>query len=301
MGGILAHAGIKQYGMSKPNYLESLYNPSHILIAGFSSDPKKSASRFLKGLIDQGYSGKVSLLGRQAGQYEGHQIYDTVDSLPSGIDLVFNMYPAEVTADILPRIAARGVPVAVVFTSGFAEQGGTAADSQAKMVEACRANGMRLVGPNCPGYFYLPTGVNLAAQQNVRQGPVALISQSGNVGITLWDQARMLDIGWTAFVGVGNQSDIPLHDHVAYLEDDPNTGVIALYIEGLPEGQSQAFRDVCRRVSRKKPIVALKGGRTNAGRRAAESHTASLSSDAQVYSALFDDCGIVEVELSLGS
>ncbi|MEO3999412.1 acetate--CoA ligase family protein [Mesorhizobium sp. CAU 1732] len=281
--------------MSKDNYLEALYNPDHILIAGFSPDQKKAAPRFLEGLKEQGFSGTISLLGRRAGVFDGHQIYDDVDNLPSGIDMVFNMYPAEVTADILPRIAARGVPVAVVFTSGFAEQGGDAADAQSKMVAACRANGMRLVGPNCPGYFYLPNGVNLTAQQGLPKGPVALISQSGNVGITLWDQSRMLDIGWTGFIGVGNQSDIPLHDHIAYLGDDENTKVIALYIEGLPEGQGKAFKEVCQRVSRKKPIVALKGGRTNGGRRAAQSHTASLSSDAQVYSALFDECGIIEV------
>ena len=105
----------------------------------------------------------------------------------------------------------------------------------------------------------------------------------------------MHDIGWSGFIGVGNQSDIPLYDHVAYLGDDPNTGVIALYIEGLPEGQGQAFKEICQAVSRKKPIVALKGGRTTAGRRAAQSHTASLSSEAQTYSALFDESGIVEV------
>lgn len=282
--------------MKKSRYITSLYEPKHILIAGFSSDTKKSGVHFLDGLLKQGYSGRISLLGRQAGEYEGLQIFDAIDNLPSGIDLCFNMYPAEVTAEALPKIAARGVPVAVVFTSGFAEQGGAQADAQTKLVADCRAHGMRLVGPNCPGYFYLPSKVNLTAEQGLPEGPVALISQSGNVGITLWDQSKMLDIGWTAFIGVGNQSDIPLHEHIDYLGDDDETKVIALYIEGLPAGQGHAFREVCKRVSRKKPIVALKGGRTSAGRRAAQSHTASLSSDAQVYSALFDECGIVEVD-----
>ena len=184
----------------------------------------------------------------------------------SGIDQVFNMYPASATPNILPKIAARGAKIAVVFTSGFAEQGGSAADAQKKLASDCRANGMRLVGPNCPGYFYIPGNVNLTSETNLKAGPVALISQSGNVGITLWDQSRMLDIGWSGFIGVGNQSDIPLYDHIAWLGDDPNTKVIALYIEGLPEGQGQAFKEICRAVSRKKPIVALKGGRTSAGR-----------------------------------
>jgi acetyltransferase len=278
------------------SYLKSLYAPRHILITGFSADPKKAGARFVAGLIAQGYSGQISLLGRTVGEFEGLRIYDSVDALPDGIDLAFNMYPANITLDVLPKVAARGVPLAVVFTSGFAEQGGDAADAQQELVKACRANGMRLVGPNCPGYFYFPNNINLTAMQGLKQGPVALISQSGNVGITLWDQSKMLDIGFTAFIGVGNQSDIPLHDHIAYLGDDDNTKVIALYIEGLPTGQGQAFLEICKRVSRKKPIVALKGGRTNAGMRAAQSHTASLSSESKVYSALFDECGIIEIE-----
>lgn len=282
--------------MDDVSYLKSLYAPRHILVTGFSADPKKAGARFVAGLKAQGYSGEISLLGRTAGEFEGLRIYDSVDALPDGIDLAFNMYPANITLDVLPRVAARGVPLAVVFTSGFAEQGGDAVDAQQQLVKACRANGMRLVGPNCPGYFYFPNNVNLTAQIGLKQGPVALISQSGNVGITLWDQSKMLDIGFTAFIGVGNQSDIPLHDHIAYLGDDDNTKVIALYIEGLPAGQGQAFLEVCKSVSRKKPIVALKGGRTNAGMRAAQSHTASLSSESQVYSALFDECGIIEIE-----
>ncbi len=281
--------------MSNVAYLESLYRPKHILIAGFSSDPKKAGVRFLNGLKTQGFSGEISLLGRSAGTHDSHTIYSDIATLPSGIDLVFNMYPASATPDILPKIAARGAKVAVVFTSGFAEQGGGAADAQKRLVAECRAHGMRLVGPNCPGYFYLPGKVNLTSETNLKAGPFALISQSGNVGITLWDQSRMLDIGWSGFIGVGNQSDIPLYDHIAYLGDDPDTKVIALYIEGLPEGQGQAFKEICQAVSRKKPIVALKGGRTTAGRRAAQSHTASLSSEAQTYSALFDESGIVEV------
>lgn len=282
--------------MPDVSYLDALYRPKHILIAGFSPDPKKAGVRFLGALKAQGYAGTVSLLGRSAGSYGSHTTYSEVGAIPADVDLVFNMFPAKATLEILPEIAARGAKLAVVFTSGFAEQDADLAKAQAKMVEACRANGMRLVGPNCPGYFYLPSNISLIGQAGLAAGPVALVSQSGNVGITLWDQAKMLDIGWSAFIGVGNQSDIPVYDHVAYLGDDPNTKVIALYLEGLAEGQGAAFREVCQRVSRKKPIVALKGGRTPDGRRAAQSHTASLSSESQTYSALFDESGVVEVD-----
>ena len=118
------------------------------------------------------------MLGRSAGEYDSHRIYGDIDTIPSDIDLVFNMFPAKATPDILPKIAARGAKIAVVFTSGFAEQGGSAADAQKKLVSECRAHGMRLVGPNCPGYFYVPGNVNLTSETNLKAGPVALISKA---------------------------------------------------------------------------------------------------------------------------
>ncbi|WP_244546613.1 acetate--CoA ligase family protein [Bosea sp. OK403] len=280
---------------SSQKNLHALYNPGHIVIVGFSRDESKEPAIFLRELLNQGYKGKISLLGRERGQFQGCEMYDSAAALPEGIDLAFNMVAAGKTLDILPQVAARGVPAAVIFTSGFAEMDPSGADLQRKLVEACNANGMRVVGPNCPGYFYLPNGINLTGIPDIPQGPIGLISQSGNVGITLWDQAKTIDIGFSAFVGVGNQADIPIHDHIEYLGQDDNTKVIALYLEGLPDGHGPRFVSVCRDVSRRKPIVALKGGRTVGGMRAAQSHTAAMSSASKVYSALFKDCGVIEV------
>src|SRR4051812_17815669 len=156
--------------VSDVSYLDALYRPKHILIAGFSPDPKKAGVRFLGGLKAQGYAGTVSLLGRSAGSYDSHTIYSDVGAIPPDVDLVFNMYPAKATLAILPEIAARGVRLAVVFTSGFAEQDADLAAAQARMVEACRAHGMRLVGPNCPGYFYLPSAISLIGQSGLAAG-----------------------------------------------------------------------------------------------------------------------------------
>ncbi|MEH2702226.1 MULTISPECIES: acetate--CoA ligase family protein [Rhizobium] len=278
------------------NYLDALYNPQHILIVGFSTNVKKEPITFLNVLKQQGYEGKISLLGRERGQYLGHEIYSDVSQLPAGIDLAFNMVSATATVDLLPRVAAQGVRAAVIFTSGFAEMGEEGYRLQASVVERCNANGMRIVGPNCPGYFNLPRGINLTGIADIPKGPVGLISQSGNVGITLWDQAAMLDIGFSAFIGVGNQSDIPIHEHIEYLAADENTKVIALYIEGLPTDQGERFISICKKASLRKPIVALKGGRTDGGMRAAQSHTAAMSSVSKVYSSVFADSGVIEVE-----
>src|SRR3954451_7351161 len=147
--------------VSDVSYLDALYRPKHILIAGFSPDPSKAGVRFLGALMAQGYSGTISLLGRSAGRQDAHTIYAEVDALPADIDLVFNMYPAKATLEILPKVARRGAKLAVVLTSRFAEQGAESAAAQAKLVEAFRANGMRLLGPNCPGYFYLPSNISL--------------------------------------------------------------------------------------------------------------------------------------------
>ncbi|CAE6854521.1 Trans-feruloyl-CoA synthase FCS1 [Paraburkholderia nemoris] len=280
---------------SSTPYLRELYEPRHIVIVGFSLNEEKEPIKFLNVLLKQGYSGKISLLGRERGTYQGCDMYANAEDLPGDIDLAFSMLSAEKTLEVLPKVAARGVSVAVVFTSGFAEMGVAGAKLQESVVEACNKNGMRLVGPNCPGYFYLPNKINLTGILGIPSGPVGMISQSGNVGITLWDQAAMLDIGFSAFVGVGNQSDVPIHDHIEYLGSDDNTKVIALYIEGLPADQGTRFISICREVSKKKPIVALKGGRTTGGMRAAQSHTAAMSSASKIYSALFEDCGVIEV------
>ncbi|SAL82074.1 N-acetyltransferase GCN5 [Caballeronia terrestris] len=275
--------------------LSNLYQPRHIVIVGFSLNEEKEPIKFLNVLLKLGFRGEISLLGRERGTYAGCEVYADASDLPGDIDLAFSMLSAQKTLEVLPAVAARGVSVAVVFTSGFAEMGADGDQLQKAVVEACNQNGMRLIGPNCPGYFYLPNKINLTGIQDIPAGPVGMISQSGNVGITLWDQASMLDIGFSAFVGVGNQADVPIHDHIEFLGNDENTKVIALYLEGLPAGQGARFLSVCREVSKKKPIVALKGGRTSGGMRAAQSHTAAMSSASKVYSALFEDCGVIEV------
>jgi acyl-CoA synthetase (NDP forming) len=281
--------------MMSNHRMHRLFEPKHVALLGVSKDPSKAGYKFLRSLLDAGYQGKISLLGRQAGEMEGLEIHTSADTLPADIDVAFNLLGPAQTPEVLKAVAARGTAYAVVFTAGFAEMGAAGAAIQDEMVRACNDSGMRIVGPNCMGLFNLPIGLNLTEISPLPVGNIAMVSQSGNVGVTLWDQARKHDVGFSCFVGFGNQADIPVHEYIDYLGQDERTKVIAVYLEGLRPDSGAAFFETCARVSRIKPIVVLKGGRTPAGRRAAESHTASLSSSERVYAALFDEAGVVEV------
>lgn len=277
------------------HYMKRLFEPKHVALLGVSQDKSKSGYGFLRALLDGNYKGKISLLGRQGGELEGLPICSRVDALPADIDVAFNLLGPAHTPEVLAAVAARGTAFTVVFTAGFAEMGGTGVASQDALIESCRSKGMRIIGPNCMGIFNLPFGLNLTSLSEVPVGNVGLIAQSGNVSFTVWDQARKHDVGFSCFVSFGNQADIPVHDYVEYMGQDEATKVIAIYLEGLRPGQGTAFFDVCSRVSKIKPIVILKGGRSSAGRRAAQSHTASLSSSERVYASLFEEAGVVQV------
>lgn len=275
--------------------MKRLFEPKHVALLGVSQDKSKSGYEILRGLLACNYKGKISLLGRQGGELEGLPIYGSVDELPPDIDVAFNLLGPAHTPEVLAAVATRGTAFTVVFTAGFAEMGGEGAASEVALIERCRSKGMRIIGPNCMGIFNLPFGFNLTSLSGIPVGNVGLIAQSGNVSFTVWDQARKHDVGFSCFVSFGNQADIPVHDYVEYMGQDETTKVIAIYLEGLRPGNGMAFFDVCSRVSKIKPIVILKGGRTSAGRRAAQSHTASLSSSERVYASLFEEAGVVEV------
>lgn len=282
--------------MASTHPLQRLFEPRHVALLGVSRDTGKAGYKFLRSLLAAGYEGKISLLGREAGELEGLRIHTSAADLPDGIDVAFNLLGPAQTPEVLKAVAARGAAFSVVFTSGFAEMGAAGAALQDDMVRACNASGMRIVGPNCMGLFNLHVGLNLTEISPLPAGDIAMVSQSGNVGVSLWDQARKHDVGFSCFVGVGNQADIPMHEYIDFLGQHEQTKVITVYLEGLRPGTGDAFFETCARVSRVKPIVVLKGGRTNAGRRAAESHTASLSSSERVYAALFKEAGVVEVQ-----
>ena len=276
-----------------PN-LERLFNPRHVALLGVSRSPHRDSNAYLRVLVESGYQGRISVLG--AADYGQAEAIESVESLPEGIDVVFNMLRPSLAEETLVKAARRGAKFGVIFAGGFAEASQDGADAQTRIVEACAEYGMHVVGPNCMGLFNTWSQTNLSEILDVPRGHIGLVSQSGNNGITLVHEARKYGTGLSSFVSFGNQSDLPAHAYIKHMGDDPNTKVIALYLEGLRPGDATEFIQVCREVSLHTPIVALKGGRGDAGSRAAASHTSSLARVPRAYSALFRQAGIIEVE-----
>lgn len=276
--------------------LERLFRPRSVAVLGASPDPAKPSYRFVEGLVDAGYRGAIHLINPRGGEAFGRPLLPSLERVDGEIDLVLSMLGPAQTPGAIAATARRGARFAVIFTAGFAEMSAEGAAQQAQMVADAHASGMRVVGPNCMGIFSLDCGLNLTGQLGLRRGPVGMISQSGNVGLTVWYEAPKLDIGFSKFIGFGNQADIPVHEYLDYMGQDPETGVVVMYLEGLQAGLGPEFVRVAREVSRVKPIVAIKGGRTPNAGRAAWSHTASLAGEARIYGAAFRQAGIVEVD-----
>ncbi|MEK6526980.1 MAG: acetate--CoA ligase family protein, partial [Nitrospirota bacterium] len=213
------------------------------------------------------------------------------------VDLAIIAVPRDAVLASVDQCAARGVRAVIVISAGFAEASAEGRELQKRLVEKVRQHGMRLVGPNCFGLVNADPSVRLNATFTPvfpPSGRVAMSSQSGALGLAILAAARRLQMGISTFVSVGNKADVSGNDLLQYWEEDPNTDVILLYLESF--GNPRRFARIARRVSRRKPIVAVKAGRTQSGRRAAGSHTAALAASDVAVEALFRQTGVIRAE-----
>src|SRR5687767_2542413 len=209
--------------------------------------------------------------------------------------------PAEITRRPFTTVArdcgAKGVKGLLVISAGFAEVGGEGEERQRELLDIARSYGMRIVGPNCMGVMNTSPGLRLNASfapDSPNHGRLGFSSQSGALGIAVIDRSRELGLGMSSFVSVGNKADISGNDLLQYWEHDPETDVILLYLESF--GNPRKFARIARRVSRKKPIIAVKSGRSSAGARAAASHTGSLAAGDVAVDALFHQAGVIRTD-----
>ncbi|ACZ87636.1 GNAT family N-acetyltransferase [Streptosporangium roseum] len=273
--------------------LRRLFHPESVAVIGAGRAPGGVGHRILRNLLQGGFPGPVYPINPHARQICGLPVYANVGSVPGPIDLAVIATPARTVPEIARDCAGHGVRNVVVVTSGFAETGGTSA--QDELLRICREAGMRLVGPNCLGI------VNTAARLNAgflphppAPGRLALMSQSGAVAVALIDRANHLEIGISSFASVGNKADVSGNDLLEYWEDDPATDVITLYLESF--GNPRRFGRIARRVSRRKPIIAIKSGRGGSGERAVRSHTAAAATPDVAVDALLKASGVIRVE-----
>jgi acetyl coenzyme A synthetase (ADP forming)-like protein len=277
--------------------IAGLLTPSSIALIGASRRPGTIGHAILRNLLDGGFTGPVYPVNPNARAVTGVRAYPTIGDVPDHVDLAVVAVPATEVPAAVRQCAAKEVGSLVIVSAGFAEVGGDQARVERDLVEVARRNGMRIVGPNCMGVINTSPAVRMNATFAPfvpTAGRVAFSSQSGALGIELLGQAVELGLGISTFVSVGNKADVSGNDLLQYWEEDGETDVILLYLESF--GNPRKFARGARRGCRTHPIRPVKSGRTQAGTRAAGSHTAALASSDVAVDALFRQAGVIRVD-----
>ena len=274
-----------------------LFFPRSIAVIGASTRPGSIGNTLFRNLLHTGFGGTLYPVNPTAQVVNAVKAYPSVDDIPDDVDLAFIVVPSEHVLTAARECAEKGVRGLVVISAGFAEVGSEGAAKEQALLEIVREGGMRMVGPNCMGLLNTSPSANVNgtfAPVFPPVGNIAMSSQSGALGIAILEFARRNRIGISQFVSVGNKADVSGNDLLLFWEDDPSTDVILLYLESF--GNPRRFARLARRIARKKPIVAVKSGRTGAGSRAASSHTGALASMDVAVDALFGQSGVIRVD-----
>ncbi|KGM30775.1 CoA-binding protein [Inquilinus limosus MP06] len=273
--------------------MNRIMRPDAVAVIGASAEDGKIGNSVMKNLINGGYKGKIYPIHPKATEILGLKAYPSVKDVPGDIDVAVFAIPAKFVAQALTEVGEKKIPGAVLIPSGFAETGNH--EGQEEIIAIGRKYDIRLMGPNIYGFYYTPK--NLCATFCTPfdvQGRAALSSQSGGIGMAIIGFSRSTKMGVSAIVGLGNKSDIDEDDLLTFFEQDDATDVIAMHLEDLKDGR--AFAEVAKEVSKKKPVVVLKAGRTSLGARAASSHTGALAGNDKVYDDVLRQSGVIRAK-----
>jgi acetate---CoA ligase (ADP-forming) len=276
--------------------LAALFAPASVAVLGVSRNPAKLGHRLLQNVREGGYVGAIHPVNPSGEAILGYPTVPTVEALPAGVDLALVSLPAPAVPEAIAALAARGVRAAVILSSGFGEVDDDGRATQAGLLATARAAGLRLIGPNCMGVYSAPAGLNGTYFWDLPHaaGGISIVSQSGAYGGLIFRHLGGRGLGVARFVSIGNQVDVEIGEVLEWLVDDPATTLIACFVEALRDGPR--FLAATRRAAGRKPIVVLKGGRSEAGRRAAGSHTGSLAGAWDVYRAACASARVVLAE-----
>ncbi len=284
--------------ISAVNAVKIFLEPKSIAVIGASSDRSSIGGQLFYNLLESNFKGQIFPVNPSHEFVQGIRAYKSVKDIEFPVEMAIIVIPAEVSLKAIEECGEKGVKGLVIITSGFSEIGGVGKERQAKLSEICNRYGMRVIGPNCMGVVNTSDEVSLNAQFSPFKpvkGRVSFLSQSGALGIAVFDITTKLGLGLSSFVSVGNKMDISGNDLIQYWENDGNTDVILLYLESF--GNPIKFSRLARRITKKKPIIAVKSGRGSAGFRATQSHTAALLSTSDVtVDALFKQSGIIRTD-----
>jgi acetyl coenzyme A synthetase (ADP forming)-like protein len=273
--------------------MNRIMKPDAVAVIGASGETGKIGNSVMKNLINGGYKGTIYPINPSADEIMGLKAYKSVKDVPGDIDVAVFAIPAKFVGAAIVECGEKKIPGAVLIPSGFAEVGNV--EGQKEIQEIGRKYGVRLMGPNIYGFYY--TWQNLCATFCTAydvKGHTALSSQSGGIGMAIIGFSRSAKMGVSAIVGLGNKSDIDEDDLLTFFEQDENTHIIAQHCEDLKDGR--AFAEVAKRVSKKKPVVMLKAGRTSLGARAASSHTGALAGNDRIYDDVLRQSGVIRAK-----
>ncbi|RJP81880.1 MAG: acyl-CoA synthetase [Desulfobacteraceae bacterium] len=277
--------------------LERIMNAESVAIVGASRTETKRGFQAIRTLLDSKYEGKIYAVNPAEKSVLGFPCYQKVSDIDGPIDLVLITTPAKTIPAILEDCGRKGVAGAVIIAGGFRELGKEGRDLENALMAAARKHHVRFIGPNTSGMINVKTNLNLVGLEDVPKGDIALISQSGNMALTLITEAKVKSRkGFSYYVGVGNESDIRFHEYLAFFKNDPDTKAILMYVEGMREGRR--FLQEAYKTSLLKPIILLKSGHSSVGKRSAGSHTGALAGISEVARTAFLRAGIITVEKS---
>ncbi len=274
--------------------LDRLFHPRAVAVIGASRDRRSVGGTILHNLLTFEFQGQVFPVNPRASVVHSLKCYPTVEDIPDPVDLAVIAVPKPHVLAAIESCGRKGVGAVVVITAGFKETGEAGQALEREVVRLVKHYGIRLVGPNCMGIINMDPAVRLQASFSANEpvpGPVAFSSQSGALGEAILALLRERGLGLSMFVSLGNKADVSGNDLLEYWEADPRTHVILMYLESF--GNPQRFLEICQRVSKKKPIIAVKSGRTAAGARAAASHTGSLAGADNAVESLFAQSGVI--------
>jgi acetate---CoA ligase (ADP-forming) len=275
----------------------ALLRPRSVAVVGASTDPLKRGYQAIRQLQDDGFPHPIYPVNPKAEEILGLRAYPDVEAIEHEVDLALLVTPAALVPDLLHACGRKGVAAAVVIAVGFGETGARGRALEDEVAAVAARHGIALVGPNTNGLFNLPARLNLVGAADVPRGPLALVCQSGNVGLSLFtDAAAMGSVGYSSYVGIGNEAGLHYHELLPHLGEDPATEALVMYSEGFRDGRS--FLVEAAKLAPRKPIVMYKAGRSEAARRAARSHTGALAGRPEVADALLRQAGIEVVERS---
>jgi acetyl coenzyme A synthetase (ADP forming)-like protein len=270
--------------------MNRIMKPASIAVIGASAEAGKIGNSVMKNLVNGGYAGEIHPINPKATEILDRKAYASITDVPGDVDVAVFAIPAKFVPAALEEVGKKGAAGAILIPSGFGETGNV--ELQDEVVAIARKHGVRILGPNIYGYYYTPENLSatFCTPYDVKGG-VALSSQSGGIGMAILGFSRSAKMGVSSIVGVGNKADIDEDDLLTFFEQDDNTQLVAMHLEDLKDGRS--FAETAKRVSKRKPIVVLKAGRTSQGAKAASSHTGALAGDDKVYDDILRQSGVI--------